>query len=82
MAAVVSGLTKVFCLVAEYELYCELIVQRPVRRPTAQLPSRMTDEELAHMADLTKNHFDAIMAVLQKIPRQMLLFIRYVGNLS
>jgi len=64
---------------ADYQVFCEILVQRPVARSTIYLPSRMTAQDLEYMRVMAQQHFDRIMAVLKDMPRPMLLIIRY-GN--
>jgi len=60
----------------DYQIFCEILVQRPVARSTIYLPSRMTAADLEYMRVMAQQHFDKIMAVLKGMPRPMLLIIR------
>lgn len=62
--------------VADYLIFCEILVQRPILRSTFHLPSKMTQQDLEYMAVMAKEHFDKIMVVLKAMPRAMLLLIR------
>ena len=64
------------------QIFCEILVQRPIGRKTVHLPSRMTAEDLAYMRVMAQQNFDKIMAVLKDMPRPMLLYIRYVWKSS
>jgi len=61
---------------SDHQIFCEILVQRPVARSTIYLPSRMTAEDLEYMRVMAQQHFDKIMAVLKDMPRPMLLIIR------
>ena len=61
----------------DFRLFCEILVQRPIQRPTLFLPSSMTEADLAHMRVMAQQHFDQIMAVLKDMPRCLLLVIRW-----
>ena len=63
-------------LVADQQIFCEILVQRPIVRPSFHLPSRMNEDDLKYMQEMAAEHFDKIMAVLKDMPRPMLLYIR------
>lgn len=65
------------CANADYRLFCEILVQRPIKRHTVYLPSRMSESDLAYMRKMAQDHFDQIMKVLKDMPRCLLLVIRW-----
>jgi hypothetical protein len=65
-------------VVSDHLVFCEILVQRPIGRPTMHLPSRMTDADLAYMAHMAQQRFDQIMDVLKHMPTPLLLIIRWV----
>ncbi|KAK7115005.1 uncharacterized aarF domain-containing protein kinase 5-like isoform X2 [Littorina saxatilis] len=67
--------------VEDYAVFCEILVQRPIQRQTLHLPSKMTDEDLAHMRTMAQEHFDKIMAVLKDMPRPLILVIRNLNTI-
>ncbi|XP_076449179.1 putative aarF domain-containing protein kinase 5 [Babylonia areolata] len=67
--------------VHDFQLFCEILVQRPIRRQRMHLPSRMTAEDLRHMRVMAQQHFDQIMRVLQDMPRCLLLVIRNLNTI-
>ena len=62
------------------EIFCEILVQRPITRDTFHLPSRLTEKELEQIRIRAAEHFDLIMQVLKEMPRQLLLIIRYKAD--
>jgi len=66
---------------SDYQVFCEILVQRPVTRSTIYLPSRMTAADLEYMQVMAQQHFDKIMAVLKDMPRPMLLIIRSTSSI-
>ena len=72
-----TALQMIDCNVcSDHQVFCEILVQRPVSRSTIYLPSRMTARDLEYMRVMAQQHFDKIMAVLKDMPRPMLLIIR------
>ncbi|XP_025114972.1 uncharacterized aarF domain-containing protein kinase 5-like isoform X2 [Pomacea canaliculata] len=67
--------------VKDYRLFCEILVQRPIKRHTVYLPSRMTESDLAYMRKMAQDHFDQIMKVLKDMPRCLLLVIRNLNTI-
>lgn len=49
--------------VLDHDVFCEILVQRPVSRSSTYLPSHMTKEDLKHMQYMAQKHFDKIMQV-------------------
>ena len=66
--------------VKNHEVFSEILVQRPVRRRTFHLPSKMTEADIAYMRERAHKHFDQIMNVLKDMPRPMLLIIRNLNT--
>ncbi|GFN79228.1 AARF domain containing protein kinase [Plakobranchus ocellatus] len=66
---------------ADWALFVEILVQRPVKRSTLFLPSILSQEDLEHMQRMAQSHFDHIMAVLREMPRSMLLVIRNLNTI-
>lgn len=64
--------------ILDHEVFCEILVQRPVTRSTTYLPSQMTKEDFEHMRIMAHKHFDKIMQVLKDMPRPIMLIIRLV----
>lgn len=64
------------------DVFCEILVQRPLTRETLHLPSKLTEQDLEHMRKRALHHFDIIMQVLKEMPRQLLLIIRYTVLLN
>lgn len=67
--------------VLDHDVFCEILVQRPVSRSSTYLPSHMTKEDLKHMQYMAQKHFDKIMQVLKDMPRPIILIIRLVFTL-
>lgn len=67
--------------VLDHNVFCEILVQRPVSRSSTYLPSHMTKEDLKHMQYMAQKHFDKIMQVLKDMPRPIILIIRLVFTL-
>lgn len=65
-----------FYISIDYVTFGEVIVQRPWRRKSLVLPSRLTMADRAYLREQTQFYFDKIMRVLQEMPRPMLLFVR------
>ena len=64
--------------ISDNEIFCEILVQRPIARMSMHLPSKMTEKDIEHMKIQAKEHFDKIMVVLKDMPKPLLLMIRYV----
>ncbi|XP_005101565.1 uncharacterized aarF domain-containing protein kinase 5 isoform X2 [Aplysia californica] len=67
--------------VQDYELFCEILVQRPWKRKTLYLSTSMTSDDLQHMRTMAQHHFDQIMVVLKEMPRNLLLVIRNLNTI-
>ncbi|XP_048771947.2 uncharacterized aarF domain-containing protein kinase 5-like isoform X2 [Ostrea edulis] len=67
--------------VDDNEIFCEILVQRPVSRSSTYLPSHMTKEDFEHMRIMAQKHFDKIMQVLKDMPRPILLIIRNMNTI-
>ncbi|CAD5115548.1 DgyrCDS4513 [Dimorphilus gyrociliatus] len=67
--------------VDDWMVMAEILVQRPIKRSTISLPSKMTEEDLAYMTNVAQQHFDNIMNVLKKMPTAMLLLIRNLNTI-
>lgn len=62
--------------VTDYTTFGEIIIQRPWRRIGRALSSRLTEADKAYIREQAELYFDRILAVLQEMPRPLLLFIR------
>lgn len=67
--------------VNDHDVFCEILVQRPVSRSSTYLPSHMTKEDLKHMQYMAQKHFDKIMQVLKDMPRPIILIIRNMNTI-
>lgn len=67
--------------VDDHDVFCEILVQRPVSRSSTYLPSHMTKEDLKHMQYMAQKHFDKIMQVLKDMPRPIILIIRNMNTI-
>ncbi|XP_061197796.1 uncharacterized aarF domain-containing protein kinase 5-like isoform X2 [Saccostrea echinata] len=67
--------------VDDEEIFCEILVQRPVSRSATYLPSHMTKEDFEHMRIMAHKHFDKIMQVLKDMPRPIILIIRNMNTI-
>jgi len=76
MDYVILLLSYVIEMCSDHQVFCEILVQRPVARSTIHLPSRLTAADLEYMRVMAQQHFDKIMSVLKQMPRPMLLIIR------
>ncbi|XP_029448168.1 uncharacterized aarF domain-containing protein kinase 5 isoform X1 [Rhinatrema bivittatum] len=66
--------------VNDYFLFCEILMQRPIRMGSLQLSNILTQEERTYMQDMAKDHFNRIMQVLKALPRPMLLVFRNINT--
>ncbi|TGZ61687.1 hypothetical protein CRM22_007853 [Opisthorchis felineus] len=62
--------------VQDWATFGDVILQKPWRRKTLYLPAHLTEADRMFLRATAAEHFDRVMAVLQQIPRPMLLFIR------
>ncbi|XP_055892324.1 uncharacterized aarF domain-containing protein kinase 5-like isoform X3 [Biomphalaria glabrata] len=63
------------------ELFCEILVQRPIKRRTVFLPTAMTSSDIEYMQEMASKHFDKIMVVLREMPSNLLLVIRNLNTI-
>ncbi|XP_037658573.1 uncharacterized aarF domain-containing protein kinase 5 isoform X2 [Choloepus didactylus] len=66
--------------VQDYLLFCEVLMQRPVRLRQLWRSNLLSREEAAYMQDMAREHFDGVMAVLKALPRPMLLVLRNINT--
>ncbi|GAA30503.2 uncharacterized aarF domain-containing protein kinase 5 [Clonorchis sinensis] len=62
--------------VQDWATFGDVILQKPWRRKTLYLPAHLTEADRMFLRATAAEHFDRVMAVLQQVPRPMLLFIR------
>lgn len=69
----------VLCLSADYETFCQILLQRPFVWGSAGMlfATRVTEDDLSLMTKLAKAHFDSVIVILKQLPRSMLLVFRY-----
>lgn len=60
----------------DYEIFAEVLTQRPLKTTNFTLGLKLTDEDLRKITEFTKNRFDEIMAVLKDMPSHLLLVLR------
>ncbi|XP_045417151.1 uncharacterized aarF domain-containing protein kinase 5 isoform X7 [Lemur catta] len=65
---------------ADYLLFSEMLMQRPVRLGQLWGSHLLSREEVAYMQDMAQEHFEGIMAVLKALPRSMLLVLRNINT--
>lgn len=65
---------------AEYFLFCEMLLQRPISMRTLKLSNILSREETAYMREMALNRFESIMQVLKAMPRPMLLVFRNINT--
>ncbi|KAM9626830.1 putative aarF domain-containing protein kinase 5 [Trichechus inunguis] len=66
--------------VQDYFLFCEVLMQRPVRLGQLWRSHLLSREEAAYMQDMAREHFEDIMSVLKALPRPMLLVLRNINT--
>ncbi|XP_007954258.1 uncharacterized aarF domain-containing protein kinase 5 [Orycteropus afer afer] len=66
--------------VQDYLLFCEVLMQRPVRLGQLWRSHLLSREEAAYMQDMAREHFEDIMRVLKALPRAMLLVLRNINT--
>ncbi|EEC14055.1 conserved hypothetical protein [Ixodes scapularis] len=64
--------------VSNYPVFCEILMQRPLRRPTLRIRNRLSSEDVAYMRTMVQGHFDEVMDCIRSLPRPMLLVFRQV----
>lgn len=72
--------TKTLSCSAEYLLFCEMLLQRPINMKKLGLSNILSKEETAYMRKMATERFESIMQVLKSMPRPMLLVIRNVNT--
>lgn len=65
---------------AEYFLFCEMLLQRPINMRELGLANVLSREETAYMREMASQRFDSIMQVLKSMPRPMLLVFRNINT--
>ena len=65
---------------AEYFLFCEMLLQRPINMRQLGLSNILSREETAYMREMASHRFDSIMQVLKSMPRPMLLVFRNINT--
>lgn len=65
---------------AEYFLFCEMLLQRPINMQQLGLSNILSREETAYMREMASHRFDSIMQVLKSMPRPMLLVFRNINT--
>ncbi|XP_037353630.1 LOW QUALITY PROTEIN: uncharacterized aarF domain-containing protein kinase 5 [Talpa occidentalis] len=66
--------------VRDYFLFSEVLMQRPVRLGQLWRSHLLSQEEVAYMQTMAREHFDDIMTVLKALPRSMLLVLRNINT--
>lgn len=65
---------------ADYLLFSEVLMQRPVRLGQLWHSHLLSREEAAYMQAMAQERFEAIMGVLKALPRPMLLVLRNLNT--
>lgn len=65
---------------AEYFLFCEMLLQRPINMQKLGLANILSREETAYMRQMASQRFESIMQVLKSMPRPMLLVFRNINT--
>ncbi|XP_065281512.1 uncharacterized aarF domain-containing protein kinase 5 isoform X1 [Dermacentor albipictus] len=66
--------------VANYPIFCEILMQRPLQRQTFRLRNQLSSEDVAYMRTMVQNHFDEVMDCIRSLPRPMLLIFRNINT--
>ncbi|XP_054674558.1 uncharacterized aarF domain-containing protein kinase 5 [Grus americana] len=66
--------------VEDYFLFCEILMQRPLRAGQLGLANVLTREERAYMQEMAAQHFPRVLRVLRALPRPMLLVFRNINT--
>lgn len=66
--------------VANYPVFCEILMQRPLQRQTFRLRNQLSSEEVAYMRTMVQSHFDDVMDCIRSLPRPMLLVFRNINT--
>ncbi|XP_075405218.1 putative aarF domain-containing protein kinase 5 isoform X2 [Tenrec ecaudatus] len=64
----------------DHLLFCEVLMQRPVRLGQLWRSHLLSREELAYMQEMAREHFEDIMRLLKALPRPMLLVLRNINT--
>lgn len=67
-------------LSAEYFLFCEMLLQRPINMRELGLSNVLSQEDTAYMREMASQRFDRVMQVLKAMPRPMLLIFRNINT--
>lgn len=65
---------------AEYLLFCEMLLQRPIDMRELGLSNILSREETSYMRQMASERFDGVMQVLKSMPRPMLLVFRNINT--
>lgn len=65
---------------AEYFLFCEMLLQRPIDMQELSLSNILSREETTYMREMAIHRFGSIMEVLKSMPRPMLLVFRNINT--
>ncbi|MGH0120746.1 UNVERIFIED_CONTAM: hypothetical protein FKN15_029882, partial [Acipenser sinensis] len=68
------------CFPADYFLFCEILMQRPIHLHKTSLSNILSQEETVYMQEMAAKHFESIMEVLKAMPRPMLLVFRNINT--
>ncbi|KAH8019097.1 hypothetical protein HPB51_016735 [Rhipicephalus microplus] len=60
----------------DYPIFCEILMQRPLKRQTLHLRNQLSSEDVAYMRTMVQDHFDEVMDCIRSLPRPMLLVFR------
>ncbi|XP_037502032.1 uncharacterized aarF domain-containing protein kinase 5 isoform X1 [Rhipicephalus sanguineus] len=66
--------------VSNYPIFCEILMQRPLKRQTLHLRNQLSSEDVAYMRTMVQNHFDEVMDCIRSLPRPMLLVFRNINT--
>lgn len=66
--------------VTNYPIFCEILMQRPLKRQTLHLRNQLSSEDVAYMRTMVQNHFDEVMDCIRSLPRPMLLVFRNINT--
>ncbi|KAK8777715.1 hypothetical protein V5799_020945 [Amblyomma americanum] len=66
--------------VANYPVFCEILMQRPLQRQTFRLRNKLSSEDVAYMRNMVQTHFDEVMECIRSLPRPMLLVFRNINT--
>uniref|UniRef100_A0A023GFI0 ABC1 atypical kinase-like domain-containing protein n=1 Tax=Amblyomma triste TaxID=251400 RepID=A0A023GFI0_AMBTT len=66
--------------VANYPIFCEILMQRPLQRQTFRLRNQLSSEDVAYMRNMVQSHFDEVMECIRSLPRPMLLVFRNINT--